>query len=250
MIVETQDTAASVELSPPFAAGEIYNWHILIRDEFTTVSSPDTFQFSIDASGQGIACDEISSFQTRCRPGGTIQARLTLNNTNHTGETVEFTIDGIPHEAAISRQGRALVSLSGYGAGTHNVELTDPAACYPPVVVNCPAGVTAEKDDLWSEDLDQAMPSATALLDNYPNPFNPTTTFRYILSEDTHVSLTVYDMLGRLIATVVDNNQAAGDHSAVWDGSNESGQKLASGIYFYRLAAGKFAEMKRMLLVK
>jgi hypothetical protein len=57
-------------------------------------------------------------------------------------------------------------------------------------------------------------------------------------------------MLGQLVATVVDESQLAGYHSAVWDGSNEFGQRVASGIYIYRLTAGEFVETKRMLLVK
>ena len=88
------------------------------------------------------------------------------------------------------------------------------------------------------------------MLGNYPNPFNPSTTFRYGLSEPGQVSLKVYNMLGQLVRTIVDEQQVEGYHEAVWDGRNEIGATVASGIYIYRMAAGNIVETRRMLLVK
>jgi len=88
------------------------------------------------------------------------------------------------------------------------------------------------------------------LLGNYPNPFNPSTTFRYGLSEPAQVSLKVYNMLGQLTRTIVDEQQLEGYHEVVWDGRNEVGATVASGTYVYRLASGTFVETKRMLLIR
>ncbi len=79
-------------------------------------------------------------------------------------------------------------------------------------------------------------PVQFAFLPNYPNPFNPGTTFQYTLSARSHVHLTIYKLQGREIRRLVKNEQAAGAHAVVWDGRNYRGAGLSTGIYLYRLA--------------
>ena len=83
------------------------------------------------------------------------------------------------------------------------------------------------------------------LKDNYPNPFNPTTNIKYILSKNTIVRLTIYDILGREVAKLVDGMMEAGEHQATWNAGD-----LPSGVYFYKLSAGDYTETKKMLLIK
>ena len=83
----------------------------------------------------------------------------------------------------------------------------------------------------------EVVPDAVALLDNYPDPFNPSTTIRYNLNQDVHVTLRVYNMLGELVKTVVNDYQNRGHYEVLWDGRNESGASVASGIYMYRMTA-------------
>lgn len=98
---------------------------------------------------------------------------------------------------------------------------------------------------------DQAgIPVEFALEQNYPNPFNPTTTLEYSLKERVDVSLKIYNVLGQLVRTVVDENQAAGIKKAEWNGTNDAGARVASGIYIYRLEAGDFVQSKKMILLK
>jgi len=80
---------------------------------------------------------------------------------------------------------------------------------------------------------------------NYPNPFNPTTTIRFSLPQRSHVTLKVFDVLGREVATLVDRELSAGEHAVVFDA-----KALSSGVYFYRLQAGNFVEQKKMVVVK
>ncbi len=88
-------------------------------------------------------------------------------------------------------------------------------------------------------------PMSYSLDQNYPNPFNPTTVIHYQLPASSQVSLKVYDVLGREVASLVDARENAGAYSVTFDGNN-----LASGVYFYRLQAGDFSAMKKLMLVK
>jgi hypothetical protein len=95
-----------------------------------------------------------------------------------------------------------------------------------------------------------ATPGSFGLNQNYPNPFNPTTTIEYGLPVRSHVTIDVYNMLGQVVCRLLDREESAGDHTVVWDGTDESGKSVATGIYLYHLQAGDKAETKKMLLLK
>ena len=99
------------------------------------------------------------------------------------------------------------------------------------------------------------IPEETALLANYPNPFNPETWIPYQLAESGEVTLTIYDMNGHLVRHLAVGHQAAGiyrsrSRAAYWDGRNQLGESVASGLYFYTLTAGDFTATRRMLILK
>ena len=94
------------------------------------------------------------------------------------------------------------------------------------------------------------LPTTFELDGNYPNPFNPTTTIRYALPEAAPVTLKVYDVMGREVATLVNGTQAAGRYTASWNARNASGQRVSSGIYFYTIEAGTFQQTRQMVLLK
>jgi hypothetical protein len=97
----------------------------------------------------------------------------------------------------------------------------------------------------------QTRPEAYALANNYPNPFNPATTIKYALPEAGFVKLEIYNVVGQVVRQLVAEQQGAGRYVIQWDASNDNGQSLSSGVYFYRLqAGGDFLEVKRMLLLK
>jgi hypothetical protein len=85
---------------------------------------------------------------------------------------------------------------------------------------------------------------------NYPNPFNPSTTISFVLPRESHVTLSIYDILGRYVNTVKDETMQEGHREAVWDGRDERGRGVDSGIYFYRLTAGGQSLMRKMVLLR
>ena len=100
-----------------------------------------------------------------------------------------------------------------------------------------------------------AIPEATALLPNYPNPFNPETWIPYHLAQDANVTLTIYDMQGVAIHQLMLGSQPAGVYqskhrAAYWDGRNDKGEKVSSGVYFYTLTAGDFTATRKLLIIK
>lgn len=94
-----------------------------------------------------------------------------------------------------------------------------------------------------------ALPKEFALLGNYPNPFNPTTTIAFALPERAEVSLKIYNITGQLVWNC-DREFEAGQHSIIWNSQNKHGETVASGIYFYKLDAGKNSATNKMVLVK
>jgi len=190
-----------------------------------------------------LTCSDVKGFRARCRPGGLIQAIVCLTRICPGGDIVEISIDQVPYEVTVS-DGTGILSIGGFSPGIHTVELTDPATCFPPVDVTCSAALATDVDDSWDDDGTETS-SVTALLGNYPNPFNPSTTISYELSTVSNVSLIVYDVLGRNVATLVDGIQQSGYHQVNFNGSN-----MASGLYYYRLIAGSFSDVKRLMLVK
>ncbi len=94
------------------------------------------------------------------------------------------------------------------------------------------------------------IPTEFALQQNYPNPFNPTTQINFSLPENQRVKLEVYDVIGRLVTTIVDKDMEPGNYNVSWEGTDASGAKVTSGIYLYRLQAGSYSAVKKMVMVK
>jgi hypothetical protein len=94
------------------------------------------------------------------------------------------------------------------------------------------------------------LPADFELLQNYPNPFNPETAIGFGLPAETHVQVIIFDLVGRDIRKLVDQNIAAGYHGVVWDGKDHSGNEVPSGIYFYKFVAGTFQSTKKLMLLR
>ncbi len=107
------------------------------------------------------------------------------------------------------------------------------------------ASVTLQRGVVTSGEQEMEVASRFDLRQNYPNPFNPTTTIQFVLPESAQATLRVYDVIGREVATLVDENLSAGTHKVTFDAAS-----LSSGIYLYRLEAGSFRQTKKMILAK
>lgn len=94
------------------------------------------------------------------------------------------------------------------------------------------------------------LPTHFALEQNFPNPFNPSTEIRFALARNEKVQINIYNILGQKVKTLLSKNLNAGIHSVKWDGSNNYGTKLPSGVYFYKMKAGSFVKVKKMLYLR
>jgi hypothetical protein len=94
------------------------------------------------------------------------------------------------------------------------------------------------------------MPAEYELFNNYPNPFNPETIIEYKVPKTGQVKMAIYNVLGQNVRTLVDAHQPAGTYTVMWDGTDNSGHKLASGLYFYQLIGENALITKKMILIK
>jgi len=113
------------------------------------------------------------------------------------------------------------------------------------------AGVIASgTPNIAYRDNDKPLPTTFALAQNYPNPFNPETRIDYALPEASTVRLEVFNLLGQKVRALLDQPEQAGNHSVVWNGRDDAGRVVSSGVYLYRLTAMDFVETKKMMLLK
>jgi len=114
----------------------------------------------------------------------------------------------------------------------------------------CMKGLTVESSTGLGELSPAEMPQSHALAQNYPNPFNASTEIRYDLSAEGHVTLKIFNTLGQEVRSLVEANQMAGEYVVTWNGRDDKGQDVASGLYFCRLRCGNFSKTVKMILVR
>lgn len=130
------------------------------------------------------------------------------------------------------------VSIGVFRAGDRLASLAELRSA----MTSLPTDVANQRDDI--------LPNEFNLAQNYPNPFNPETVIEYQLTHAAAVELTVYNLMGRRVTTLVNQTQPAGSYRVSWDGTDLSGARVASGVYFYRLQAGGEDLAKKMVLLK
>lgn len=138
--------------------------------------------------------------------------------------------------------------------------LIDTGLAYSFVDTECKPGITyhyrvcysngAESKILFESGPVTTPTMPVTLRQNTPNPFNPHTVIGYYLPQTRRVRLEVFDVRGCMVKMLVDESKSAGNHSVIWDGRDNNGDKVSSGIYFYRLTTGKNTLTKRMVLLR
>jgi flagellar hook assembly protein FlgD len=97
---------------------------------------------------------------------------------------------------------------------------------------------------------ENGIPTAFGISQNYPNPFNPSTELDYAVKEASFVSIKVFNLLGQEVRTLVSEHKDRGIHKAAWDGKDDAGREVPSGMYLYTMVAGDFSQSQKMMLLK
>ena len=145
----------------------------------------------------------------------------------------------------LSGQWRSLGSWSFFSGDTLSIKLINLEKNNPGMVLRADAIKLQYATEKVTSIRSNELPDAYSLVQNYPNPFNPQTIITYSIPEDAHVSLTIFDTLGRKVATLVNEKKPAGHYQVTFKADN-----LSSGIYFYHLSTENFASAKKMMLIK
>lgn len=112
-------------------------------------------------------------------------------------------------------------------------------------------GAVQDDNEIFSRIVTLSLPpKPLTLYQNHPNPFNPSTTIGFFLPRNQRVNLTIYDIEGRRVKTLIDGHQNAGRQDIIWNGTNDNGRAVSSGVYYYRLVTGKKKITRKMVVIR
>jgi photosystem II stability/assembly factor-like uncharacterized protein len=245
---EFNDSTVSAQytISTDLAEGMSYYWRVRSVNGFGYSPWSGSFRFKTQVGNADtlLAAPALSS-PSNGATGVSLNPTLSWNAVNGAvkykvvvqGVTTKYTtttstqISGLSHNTTYNWNVTAIDCYpSNPSSGTWSFTTQDPYR---------PGGVAAHGE------MESDLPKEHVLMQNYPNPFNPVTHFRYGLPTDAYVRLRVYNALGQEVATLVDGSQSAG-----WKEIEYNGSKIPSGVYFYRIDAGSFISIKKMMLLK
>jgi hypothetical protein len=211
-------------VNPIFCQGKFFHFKLTVKN-----NTPDNISGTLIFSG-------YSAYD--CDPGNLLVA-IPRPKTYAPGSTEEYYKFKVPSAYAPGPYSASVGGTLG-GVDLFCCMNADIIACQPWRV-----GDNAEWELVEADRPEVALPTVTELCQNYPNPFNASTLISYQLPTDSHVKLEVYNISGQTVATLVNSEQQAGHRSAIWEASRSS-----SGIYFYKLTAGDYTEIKTMTLLR
>ena len=215
---------------------------------FTTVLAPPGFAISPNSYDFGIISPGEASTNVHFQITNSGGAPLTVSNIAIEGQNANEFVLTLTDELPWSINGGATktfyvkFSPVSWGSKTATAVVSHDAESGSNAVELSGGGVP----DIDFPDL----PVITALGSNYPNPFNPETVISFSLAKEGIVTVDIYNIKGQKIITLIDKNMQIGHHTMVWDGTDESGHAQSSGVYFYRMKAGDFVAIKKMILMK
>ncbi len=237
------DTGANAA-NHPFVHGVTWNWDspwaFLVEEVKPSAGlrSEDRCHPAADTSYDGVSPDQLVINAAGMPPGAPPEpeGRAVI--------TLTFDIAGV--------EGQFEFDTACFSEALHSIFLVD--GQFPPVNHGHEAlfnkGVITVTTPDGILESDNAIPGKWTLSQNHPNPFNTNTLIAFSLAEDGKAGLEVFDILGRKVAALVDEFLPAGCHQASWNGENDRGVEVGSGVYFYRLTAADRTEIKKMILLK
>jgi glycosidase len=170
------------------------------------------------------------------------------------GHTYELTLYSEPHSPVRLRSGNLPASAEARLVNRFTGESTDlrasPEITFIPKQASTKLSLLVGTKSFVDREEERLVPDDLTLWPNYPNPFRGSTTIEYTLPTDAHVTLEVYDVLGRRVATLVDDRKRSGLHTLQWDGTGGAGQPLASGIYFGRIIVDGRTATRKMTIIR
>ncbi len=231
----------------------------MFKADFASVNAPPVAKFALlePATGSRVVLNDTAQVVTfRWKSALDFNGDLLTYQWLPVGKTSVPTGNSA-HDTLLARTGKQLLTYLGTADSVilkWSVAVKD---ANPGIVYNLDtASVTLVRGTITGLNELEMIPNSFSLAQNYPNPFNPSTTIRFGLPQASNVTLRLYDALGREVATVLNEQRPAGYVQVVWNGTNNSGARVASGVYFYRIearpvAGGQtFVELKKMLLIK
>ena len=243
--------------SVPFADDSLYYWSVIANDTSGKSAFSDTASFLLDKQESPVEFSLISPednspiessrpvftwFSSEdLDPDDTVRYSLIIISALDTDSVVYFAAE---LEDTVHQVTEDIIEGS-YRWYVIAEDADEDSLDTPSVEVFSLGNIVGIEDEEYA-----GLPEEFSLFQNYPNPFNPTTTIIYGLPRRSNVTLEIYNIEGQLVARVRHENQQAGYHEIRWNGVNQSGRRVASGIYVYRLRAGEFVETKKMLLLK
>jgi len=219
-----------------------------------------TFEFNYTNSEVSVGPDSVGSFNGTLN--NTSSSTITIAvvrrvNALPEGWTSSICLGGICYNESLdsvvielnagdSTDCGILAWTNGVGTGMIQLDLFDLNNINEHIFVdlNIYTGTSAGVGD------DRLVPKQIILYPAFPNPFNPVTTLRYYLPEDAMVNINIYDMMGRLVRTMVNSQQNAGYRSIRWNATNDAGEPMSAGLYLYMIKAVEFRQTRKMVLLK
>ncbi|MCL4540514.1 MAG: T9SS type A sorting domain-containing protein [Bacteroidetes bacterium] len=183
--------------------------------------------------------------------GNTISLSV-ANNASIEARNVSVTFTNLPSWLEFKSNSVMLKSIPA--KSTEEAEFTFSADKKAPVGkdTTLTAVISTRDGQSWTKDITVSVgaPKDYKLYNNFPNPFNPSTKIAFELPKASRVTLTIYDVLGREVAEIADRNYPAGYSELTWNGMNRKGEEVSSGVYFYRITAGKWSMVMKMMSLK
>ena len=233
---ESVDAGFTITVTPVNDRPESFTiFNPTISDTFSTDIANDTLIPFRWQQSYDVDSDVTYKLTVELEFSGNVYTEL-YENINDT--TISISSNSLDQLLSESSQSDAVI--------TYLVEASDEEF----TVASSDGGLFVLNRGLLNADNVQLYPETFALHQNYPNPFNPVTSIRYVLLKDEFVNITVYDMLGRIVRSLVNIQQAAGYHSTKWNATSDRNEPVSAGLYIYTIQAGEFRHYRKMVLLK